>query len=528
LIERLNSTNNPLLRARYSHILWCSPRRHAKYAKIAVDSYLELIEIYEEKDKEAPQEHFGLDVTRAMRNAYSIAYQANYKKEKVRSEIRKLITQFNFNSSSSFALRLSLIELMLSERKKFPKENFRNFQNLCWQMYESFVNTGNTGDIHHAIRMLELGERIDQRMGKKTYDWKRKIAESYEKLMNQAEKNNDPVSADFCQLAIKNYRAAEDEEKITELEKKYSELKSLMKLKKFEIDVDLEDRIRKFEEIAEEIAQNTPEEIIKLLMHDKNLLPTYKDMEKAADDYNKQSLSELFPKKIIDQSGHSAQYFSDEDEMRYFDILRQFQIALELNKIYLINEIFLAAIREKKLSADTMLKFLNKHSWFGKIIPKKTPSGETVEYNWLSLIAPSLYEYFHQMRYFLLNSRNYPNLVLSIDSLTLKIEGLLRDMCQFSGVATFYMTQDSKGRDITREKDIHALLYEDKIKQLFDEDDLLFFRFLLVEKFGYNLRHRVAHSLMLFQEYSIRYMYLLILVILRLGKYDFVRKENPT
>jgi hypothetical protein len=134
--------------------------------------------------------------------------------------------------------------------------------------------------------------------------------------------------------------------------------------------------------------------------------------------------------------------------------------------------------------------------------------------------------YFLQIGYYFLDPTNYPNLVLAIYSLTLKIEGLFRDMCQFSGIATFYMTKDNKGRDIVREKDIHALLYEKTIKKLFDEDDLLFLKFLLVEKAGYNLRHKIAHSLMLFHDYSIAYMHLLILALLRLGKYDFLKKEE--
>jgi hypothetical protein len=117
-------------------------------------------------------------------------------------------------------------------------------------------------------------------------------------------------------------------------------------------------------------------------------------------------------------------------------------------------------------------------------------------------------------------------MVLAIDSLTLKIEGLLRDMCEFSGIATFYQTKDKKGRNIVREKDLHALLHEDKIKELFDEDDLLFFRFLLVEQAGLNLRHRIAHSLLYFREYSIDLMHLLMLALLRIGKYDFVKESK--
>ena len=73
----------------------------------------------------------------------------------------------------------------------------------------------------------------------------------------------------------------------------------------------------------------------------------------------------------------------------------------------------------------------------------------------------------------------------------------------------------------------NALLREDAIKKLFDEEDLLFFRFLLIEKCGYNLRHQIAHSLMSFQEYNCDYMHLVILALLRLGKYDFTQNiEN--
>lgn len=69
LIERLMSTSNPLLLARYSHILWCSPRKNNKFGRLAVDSYLELIKTYEAKDNLEPNEHYGLDVLNAIKNA---------------------------------------------------------------------------------------------------------------------------------------------------------------------------------------------------------------------------------------------------------------------------------------------------------------------------------------------------------------------------------------------------------------------------------------------------------------------------
>ena len=526
LIGRLNSSINPLLKARYSQILWGSPKKHAKYAKIAVDSYLKLIKIYEAKDKEEPQDGHGLDILEAAKNAYSIAYQIKYKVDKIKSELRRLVNKFNFKSNSSFVLRADIIELMLRDKRRFFKEDFLGFEKVCWRISQSLAGEGN---LRGAIRMLELGEKVDRKMGQETHNWIKKIAESYETLMKQAE-NRDPIVAlYFWQYAFENYKKLKDKNKIHEFERKYSKLKNSMRLKEFKQKIDLTEHLKRCREVAERVVQNDPDEIIRVLMLDKNLLPTYKDMEKSAEKHSKEFVfHQLLQQETVDQSGHLAQHFSDEDEKEYSAILQEYNWGLELDKIHLIREIFFAAIRENKLSTEILLGFLNRYSWFGKNISKKLPNNETIKYNWLNLLAPALHEYFLQMYYYFLNPTNFPNLVLGIDSLTLKMEGLLRDICHFSGIATFYQTKDSKGRDIVREKNIHALLYEEHIKKLFDEDDLLFFKFLLVEKAGYNLRHKVAHSLMFFQEYTIDYMHLLILALLRLGKYDFVKTEDVT
>ncbi|GAG97047.1 unnamed protein product, partial [marine sediment metagenome] len=75
LVERLESTSNLLLKARYSNILWCSPKKHDRYAKIAVEYYLKLVKIYEERDRKESQKHYGLDVLKTIKNAYHISRQ---------------------------------------------------------------------------------------------------------------------------------------------------------------------------------------------------------------------------------------------------------------------------------------------------------------------------------------------------------------------------------------------------------------------------------------------------------------------
>ena len=102
---------------------------------------------------------------------------------------------------------------------------------------------------------------------------------------------------------------------------------------------------------------------------------------------------------------------------------------------------------------------------------------------------------------------------------------MLRDICIFNKITTFELKPDKEGRTISVEKDIHKLLYDPELTKIINKDDLLFFKFLLVEKAGYNLRHRVAHSLMKYNDYHIDLMNLLLIAILRFGKYDFVRNN---
>jgi hypothetical protein len=521
IIERLESTNSPLLKARYAHVLWLSPKKHGKYAEIAIDSYMELIRLYEQKDKEQPTKHFGLDVITAIENAFYTALNIkdSERLKLIKSEVIRLVFKFNPESSSSFRLRADLINLMLNEKNVFSKDDFIGLNELCFDFAKRMT------DIHLKIALLELGEKIDQKLEIATQNWKQLIGESYEKLMLLSEKNNKPATIVFCQYALKYYRQTADSTKIAELEKKYDKLKGVMEFKKIEVKLNLEQHIKDCEKKAKKIVQYAPEAILSVLMANKNLVPTYSETRKFAEELlQEHPLQKIFPVEIIDERGHNVEYFSSEEEIAFYQTLQQYKMYLEAQFLPLIDAIILEAVKAKKITFPILIDFFQKHSWFGKPLARKNQNQE-IKYNWLGLLGPSLMEYFRQMSY-LFASGNYPNLTLCTDSLILKIEGLIRDLCNFSGITTFFSTTDKQGRIIYREKDLNALLHDEKTKELFDEDDLLLFKFVLVEKVGYNLRHKIAHSLMLSNEYSIEYMHLLLLLLLKIGKFDFRKKKE--
>ncbi len=506
LICRLQTTNNPTLKARYAHILWCSLKKHHKYAKTAVDSYLESISIYERGYDN--DEDYAQDIRKVVMNAHVIACQSNYEVEKIKMELLRLIQKFSLGAVFSAQ---TLIDFMLKFTKRFTKEDFEGLQNICWQIAESFSDDGDS-----AITFLKLGRKVDQRLEKQSHNWILRIAQHNEAQMKQREA--DPIVAlHFCMQAIENYKTAGNEEKVKELEKRYAELRDAMEFHTNGIDDDVTEIVTAARDYAQDFVKNaTSEEIIGCLISDKYFLPTVQGTEKSVKEQIKSSpIFHLFPKVILDQSKNTAQHFETDDEKKRHSILESYRLQLEIGNIYLIDTFLFEAISERKLTIGILLDYLNKHCWYGKSL------------NWLSLIAPSLNKYFRQIDFYLAYpGRNHPNFVLCLDSLTLKIEGLFRNLCRLSGVSTTYHRQDRAGRNIAQEKDIDMLLREEAIQDLFDEDDLLFFRFLLVEKVGYNLRHKIAHSLLPFHQYDVSYMNLMILALLRLGKYDLVQENS--
>ena len=520
---RLEATSHPIIRARYAHILWESPTKHKKYAEIAVDSYLILLKFFEEKDMSHPEAHYGLDVLKSIEQALFLAFSANYRVEDVRSEMSRLVKEFNFESSSAFVMRNRLIRHMLEGKGKFPIQSFVGFPEVCLILGQRLIKEGR---FHQAIDIFQTAEKVDNKLGLMTYDWNRSIAESYEVLMHQRDES-DLAATSFCQNAIEHYKKIGDQIKIQELEKRYEQLKGKQQFHKFSQTLDITGFRSHCRDIAQKLCSEEPEIILSVLIGDKGLLPTYKNMEELAEEFKKNApFASIVPVAITDQYGHTAEHFSTDEEKRYFGILQQYEFDIMLSKHFVINEIFLEALKQEKLNIWTIMDFFQKNSWYGKNITKSAPSNQTLTYNWLNLIAPSINEYFIQMKAHLSQPEYAPNMVLAMDSLVLKIEGLVRDICAFSGITTFYQTKDKQGRIIIREKDINWLLREEPIKKLFDEDDLLFFKYVLVEKAGLNLRHKIAHCLMDYSNYNVLYMHLLILVLFKLGRYDFVRSDE--
>ena len=525
LIDRQKNTEAVNLKARYSHILWLSPKKKIEYAHSAIENYLKLIKIREKQDIEFPDEYFGLKVLENIKNVFFLSLSIKYNVEATKKEIIRILKKYSYKSTSSYALRCQLIELMLNNKSTFQDIDFNGVVAICEKMLIEKYSSSK----HSAIDILNLIIKIEKKTKNDTLKYERRIAQLWEELSQDREDSTNIVSTDFCKNAIKIYKKLKDTEKVKELEKRFNELRKNITLSAISHEIDLTEMMQEFRKYADKLTENEPFLIISHLMNDKGLLPTLEEVQKQAEKSNKNSfLSHFANTSILDGKGNTAQHFNDKEESEYYEILQSYHFSLQLSKCYLIREIIFAGIKKGKLNANTFLSFLQQNSWLGKELEMSSNGEKDIQYCWLALIAPALNEYFVNLEFYFRNQTNYPNFILCIDSLSLKIEGMLRDICEFKGITTFELKLDKKGRTISQEKDIHKLLYEPEIANLIDKDDLLFFKFLLVEKGGYNLRHRVAHSLMTFYDYNTNLMNLLIMAILKFGKYNFVLKKHES
>lgn len=192
-------------------------------------------------------------------------------------------------------------------------------------------------------------------------------------------------------------------------------------------------------------------------------------------------------------------------------------------KFYLqiIYRIFSDGLKTGKINYNSLVTFLKNETWLGQTLTHTDSAGKTTQYNWLLLIAPSLHYYFMQTEIASLTPGIPVNYIIAIDSLTLKIEGLLREIAEVCKVSSVKTTRDG----MIREKYVEELLAEPEIEKFLGEDSIVFFKFFFTKK-GANIRNDVAHSFYKHHNYADGLMPILICAILKLSMFKLAPSES--
>ncbi len=480
--------------------------------------------MHEKSDLDNPNKFHALNALEALLTSASLSLAIGSAAiERTLSEIIRIIQIPNAGNRARIQLKLKLTDYLIQKRKKLQRRGLSESLEVCKAEYQ---RQSSISDFHVAIDFIKLSRHIEKCLEVKSLDWEYELGRCYEMLAAAATDPNNLAKISFLEDAILHYKKSGDTSKVESLIALLSNEQQNTRFGVVSSELDLSEALKESERIACTVCGRGMEFIIRYLMFSRELIPNYEELEKMAESQGSLfPLQAIIPSTILDSAGNTIQHFSSEDEKKYFSVLQTCGMALDTTYFVLLRAILFRAIQVGKLEFGSLSQYLSEKSWLGK--KRKLKIGNEIEeYRWLDQILPALYEYFANMVVHFKQPDYRPSLMLSVDSLAVKIEGMVRDICRLSGVNTKNVKEDRLGRTTSVERDLHSLLYDPAVSALFDRSDLLFLRFLLVEQAGYCIRHKVAHSLMRVEDYRLKILHYLILAVLRIGRYDVKVKEK--
>lgn len=271
---------------------------------------------------------------------------------------------------------------------------------------------------------------------------------------------------------------------------------------------------------TEAILKYSTEEILAIFSFEESILVDPKENKKSAEKIFNNSFQKLISVTTLDINLN----FKEPNESQKLEnqIFQNYLIGLQLSFFILFIKVFRKGILDGHFTYQKIYDYLHEYTWyqykFERVLRNNKIDEET---NWITLIAPGLYNFFTQYEISMLLSTNkVNNYILALDSLTLKFEGALRDFIRLCGGNSTKVDKDG----LMKEQLLEELIDNDKIKELFTERDIELFKFTFTRK-GKDIRNNIAHAFFSFSNYSFDNVALVFLCFLRLGKYNLVVKQ---
>lgn len=446
-----------------------------------------------------------------IKNAFILAKRAKYKL----SEISELCYAF-FERGYPVSGKYRLVELIINNRKCYTKEVLDSCYQACIDL--SLI-TPYCDDLSAMERLCAVGIKLAKIVGHPFKEWHEKLGIAYEKEMNKRmlDDKHNMMPMHWCEKAIEQFQQAGMPIRVKDLYVQYAAIRKNFKLDSYRTEFDREAMTEWYDWLDHQakylIMHNGTEALLHYLSYGNDIFPNITWLKEYAERKEDSFLDTISISKADTNKNFSKKVITDEDH-NWHRIYDSYSYYSDFHVLPFLRRIFFYGFLKQKICYNTIIEHLQHKTWIGCTLVSKDTGGNEIRYNWLSLIAPALFNFHKEFEAFLFSDANRINLVLSIDSLVLKFEGLIRDFARLLALPTTIMV-----KGYMREMYIEELLDLKEMKEYFDENDMLLFKYVFISKNGLNLRNNIAHSFLHFNQYRIEYMLLMIMALLRLGKY---------
>lgn len=519
--RRYEECKNNYAKSEYGLLLFYTKRKlHDKFVVELLELLIHLSDEYYTKAIK-PTKYYLSYCNEVLENIFHIAMNRS-KNDEVKQIIEAVVNSI-FNKYLSFEGDLIFLLAKISGFthlivKYFKLFGFQVDLNELIERNKIYITKFSSTDFTDLYRITQIADKsisISRKLGLTTNYWLQKKAESYVKMAKIRKRDlNDFGFILHIEKALKIYNELNDEEKLKEINLLYQHLRTEQKMETHKKD-SLEEKAKLLQEIVKhELKSKNEKDVIEFLVTTPEIyLP---------EELNKVGIYLNIPTfgihQVTDKFGNLAAIYQNEDEIIKYSNLILYKKHSN-DSIVKICEFFLEAFFSGKITSSGLISYLSG-TWLGKETIRKI-SGGSNSFTHLKSIEGSIKYLFYELEKFKNNQNEVPDFICITDSLVLKAEYILRDICLELEIPTFKSKRDS---DIIMEKTLDDLLSDLKDKLIYK--DYYFIKFVLTEKVGFNLRNRVAHGLMDYNEYVLNYVVLSLIIILKLSKFDWISKNR--
>ena len=492
--QRFNDTSNPILRNMYLIIILNLNLDHNEI-RLFIDKSLNLLNhhLITETNVELAND--------LLMTTFDKCMSLRYKKEDIKSLIVKHV-KAEFNELSNIK---HLIELMLSKKRVFKKEDFEGLDDICWDCAQRSRSVT-------IIEFLTLGQKISQKLQSNKYNWFDEIGRTYVDFADERE-DSRMVQIIHLSNAMEYYQKGGNAQRIEEVSIKLKKVQKEFEPVRIPFEFDVNGAVNAIITEIYEIPVDS-NKFLEFLIHDKNefLIPK---LEKDDENYNNfvdaAPLLAVSSQLKLDNNYNITQTLKNDDEDgRIRDSNNgQYSLSIIFQNIFL-KEMFIYTHDLEIFTYDSVIDYLSNCQKFLNISDGVKPL--------LYYFKPIIKEYFKQLELGLSNEEY--NYVLFIDSIVSKLEYLVRKLCDIYNISM----KKPQGKGTTSEKLLHDFFNDPRFKDILLENDYEFIKYVLLKP-GLNLRNKSAHGFDL-SIYTFDNANLLLLCFFRLLKYFIIIDDN--
>lgn len=512
--ERFKTTQSYLYKATIGHLLYVLGYRHTDHASIVYDNYFRHISnllLWASQPDSKKNALYSLAVE-GMQHLVFFAAKTRRKTE-LKAYFKELL-----GDDGLLEIRYSLINLILDTKKFF---NVEDFQPLIKRLISDL---GRLKKDNHRIRVLGIGQRIDNKYNLNSYDWFYEIAKTQEYMAVQ---QGGVGGLDLISSALRAYEISGGQEDIERANRIYEEFRKSDFLNISQNEVDITNAVKEVDNLIEELRSLNLTELIRFIALSPNIVPNLESWDEAVQQVIEFSPIRMHSTNIIyDRNGNvSERYIGPTNSIELFK-KETFSTSLKFSLQVIINRVLPLLYSPDRWQFEDVVVELSK-GWYGQEITRSIRPGQPYNFRIIELILPGLQSYYEGLSKHNSDSSYQPDFTLTVDSLAVKLEALLRIICGAIGIRTTIIKIDEYDKEIVREKDINTLLREERLVELLKEPMMQMLKTVLIERVGLNLRNRVAHGFILPVEYKgFHLVNCLVFLIIRLSIWRLKEEEE--